>query len=241
MAGMFDKTKLKTVVAAPAAAKKGAQEVNFGKDLDALVLLITLGKYIENTAKVQRNLMDGASIVPYLYEKGIEGHKKPANPKGIGELKAENGDPMNTASIQFIKKDSRSNLTDEAIVMMTEHGIPVEEHETKPAGFKVNEKYLGADTSVLERAAELLEGAEGIPEDFIVPVEREIRRIVPDTAHDAIFKLDPAVVGEDVIKQLLTFTTTLKVVTKSRCQNPYEMVEHLRTLGIELISGNDSE
>ena len=236
--GMFDTAKIKTVVAAPAAKKSGAQEVNFGNDLDAMILLITLGKYIEATAKVQRNLMDGTSIIPYLYDQGFLLRKKPANPKAVGNLKTDSGEPMNTASIQFIRKDTRSNLTDDAVVMMAKYNIPVDEHEVRPAGLKVNEKYLG-NAKMLARAAELLEGKDGIPEDFIVPVDREIRRVVSDKAHDVIFNLDPAVVGEDTIKQLLAFTTTLKVVPKSKCQNPYEMVEHLRALGIELISGTE--
>lgn len=239
---MFNKGGLKTVVAAPAAKKSAAPEVNFGKDFDALVLLLTFQKFITSTAKLQRNLLDSVSIVPYLYETGMAQRKKPANPKVVGDLKVSDGpnagEPLNFASVQFIKKDNRTNLQDDAVELMSTHGIPYEIHEVKPGGYEVNKKYLD-DDRVLTRANELLDGAEGIPEDFIVQVDREVRRIVSDRTHDAIFALDPKVVGEDTIKQLLAHTTTLKVVPKSKCSDPYQMIEYLRTLGVDLVMNEE--
>jgi hypothetical protein len=210
---------LKPKVMAVAPAKKGAAKPSRALDLvpgwAELCALDACAKALTGLLALKKTAVT-AAVEARLKERGLQRRGKPDT------MSLAEGEAAGSAYLR--RRDSRSPVTPDELLMLSEHleaekdaegnpiGIPgfTETIESTPELLAINPLYA-SDELLLARVDKALSGISGIPDDFVVQIPAQQKVVVSDVAWDSLFR-EPA----GVVEQLFSIlgAVTLRPVFK---------------------------
>jgi len=176
---MFAKPKKVETAAAPKSRVVGKTPSTV-KGLARLAALKTLLANVETMIEAEEAGVR-KSVLDILIANGIKASKKPDS-----IYVAETGEGFNaTANATLRRRASNSVISEEEAEILTANGIPFDVMEKTPEMLAVNPEHAG-NRELLEKV-DRATARLGLPEDFIVLIPGENKRIATDESVDKLF------------------------------------------------------
>ena len=194
--------------------KTKAREVTI-PGLDKVSAIKALMKALEGALEVEEQSVKGL-VKSEFVEVGCKMKDRPANFKGI--------DGLGEASCQLKVRPSTSALSEEEVVLFTNHNLPIGNVSIVEECFRINPKYLD-DQKLLGRVSTALEKLKDFPEDFIEKQEGMDRKIVGEGALEMLFKKP-----EETVRMMLESVGVISLRTKFNDPNMERAMDIVRPL-----------
>jgi len=167
----------KTLAATPTAKAKSKKEEIELSGLEDYALIDALIKNLEALKSGIEDQVKSDAKELFLIA-ADKSNKKPANFRGV--------DGSAEASVELRKRSTRSTLTEEEIAELELAGIPIEKIEDVTETFVINPAYVN-NSALLGKIETAMKKVKGLPEDFIMKQEGQVRFVVSDETVDAVF------------------------------------------------------
>ena len=175
---LFEKAKkIETVTPAPK-KKTDKERIN----IPGLANLAVVDAIVKGFTAIRSTLDEKvkAEMAATFVGIGNQTKRRPENFRGV------EGD-VASASCELRTRSSASPLAPEEIDVLKRLEIPVEEIETKADCYVINPAYF-EDSELLEKVSKALEKVKGLPEDFILKQDRQVKTVVTAETVDTVFE-----------------------------------------------------